>query len=224
ETLEANFPIRYLFRRRRMDSGGPGKYRGGTGLEMAIVAHDAPEGGLQYVISGKGQEHAMTDGLGGGYPGARNRYIWVHNTNEGNASPVMASRLHDFPGKKQDVSWGVFPLKGRDVLYVASNGGGGYLDPFTRDPEAVLNDVRNRIASRKAAREVYGTVISETIVHDVRATLELRERLASRRGNGSASGMSRCVSETLNIRTMPEGARICCRSCAHALAPAGHAW
>ena len=166
----------------------------------------------------------MTDGLGGGYPGARNRYIWVHNTNEENAPPVMASSLHDFPGKKQDVSWGVFPLKGRDVLYVASNGGGGYLDPFTRNPEAVLNDVRNRIASRKAAREVYGTVISEALVHDVRATLELRERLASRRGNGAASGMSPRVSETLNIRTMPEGVRICCRSCAHALAPAGHAW
>lgn len=61
ETLEANFPVRYLFRRRRVDSGGPGKYRGGTGMETAIVPHDAPDGGLHYVISGKGQRHAMTD-------------------------------------------------------------------------------------------------------------------------------------------------------------------
>ena len=33
ETLESSFPIRYLFRRRRINSGGAGKYRGGTGME-----------------------------------------------------------------------------------------------------------------------------------------------------------------------------------------------
>ena len=54
ETLEAQFPIRYLFRRRLKDSGGPGEYRGGVGGEMAIVAHDAPDGGIHYVLSGKG--------------------------------------------------------------------------------------------------------------------------------------------------------------------------
>ena len=54
ETIEATFPVRYLFRRRLQDSGGPGKYRGGAGGEMAIVPHDAPDGGIHYVLSGKG--------------------------------------------------------------------------------------------------------------------------------------------------------------------------
>ena len=31
ETMENAFPLRYLFRRRMIDSGGPGKYRGGLG-------------------------------------------------------------------------------------------------------------------------------------------------------------------------------------------------
>ena len=57
ETVEGSFPVRYLFRRRRVNSGGAGKFRGGTGMELAIVAHDAPDGGLHYVISGKGQKH-----------------------------------------------------------------------------------------------------------------------------------------------------------------------
>jgi N-methylhydantoinase B len=186
ETLESNFPIRYLFRRRRMNSGGPGKYRGGTGLEMAIVPHDSPKGGLHYVISGKGQKHTMTDGLGGGYPGARNRYIWVHNPRDGNAPAVLAGSLDELPGRKEDVSWGVFPLKGQDILYVASNGGGGYLDPLARDPEAVLNDVRNRIVSRKVAREIYGAVVTDELVLDAHATAKLRRSLASGRAKGAA--------------------------------------
>jgi N-methylhydantoinase B len=69
ETIEAQFPIRYLFRRRLKDSGGAGEYRGGAGGEMAIVAHDAPDGGIHYVVSGKGTKFPQSEGLGGGYPG-----------------------------------------------------------------------------------------------------------------------------------------------------------
>jgi N-methylhydantoinase B len=180
ETVESNFPIRYLFRRRRVNSGGAGKYRGGTGMELAIVAHDAPDGGLHYVISGKGQKHAMTDGLAGGFPGSRNRFVWVHSPDNGNLAPKVAGSLDDLEGTKQDVSWGVFPLMGQDVLYVATNGGGGYLDPLTRDPAAVLNDVRDRVVSREAAKSIYGTILDEGSV-DLVATAELRRTMIARR-------------------------------------------
>ena len=56
ETTEAAFPVRYLFRRARPDTGGPGLYRGGNGIEFALTPHDAPEGGIDYVVSGKGTE------------------------------------------------------------------------------------------------------------------------------------------------------------------------
>jgi N-methylhydantoinase B len=180
ETLESNFPIRYLFRRRRLNSGGAGKYRGGTGMELAIVPHDAPDGGLHYVISGKGQKHAMTDGLAGGFPGSRNRFVWVHSPKSGNLAPRMARTFDDLEGAKEDVSWGVFPLMSQDVLYVATNGGGGYLDPLMRDPEAVLNDVRDRVISREAAKSVYGTILVEESV-DLAATAELRRTIIARR-------------------------------------------
>jgi N-methylhydantoinase B len=180
ETLESHLPIRYLFRRRRMNSGGAGKYRGGTGMELAVVPHDAPDGGVHFVISGKGQKHSMTDGLSGGYAGARNRYIWVHSPSGGNDPPEIAASLEDMPGPKQDVSWGVFPLMNQDVLYVATNGGGGYLDPLERDPEAVLVDVRNRTVSREAAKIVYGTVLAGDAV-DTTTTTELRRALVAQR-------------------------------------------
>ncbi|HKG24402.1 MAG TPA: hypothetical protein VKB09_02090, partial [Thermomicrobiales bacterium] len=38
-------------------------------------------------------------------------------------------------------------------------GGGGYGDPFRREPQAVLTDVRNGWVSADAARAEYGVVL-----------------------------------------------------------------
>ncbi len=59
------------------------------------------------------------------------------------------------------MSWGVYPIMGRDGLYVRWNGGGGYGDPAERDPEAVAADVRNGVVSERTSRNVYGVVIDE---------------------------------------------------------------
>jgi N-methylhydantoinase B len=89
-------------------------------------------------------------------------------------------QLEDVRGEKEDVSWGVFPLMNQDVLYVAVNGGGGYLDPLDRDPEAVLRDVRNHVVSQEAARQIYGTVIDGGLIN-LAATKELRGMLYAQR-------------------------------------------
>jgi N-methylhydantoinase B len=70
-------------------------------------------------------------------------------------------------------------------LYVASNGGGGYLDPLQRDPEALVRDVRHRVVSPEAARRVYGTVITEEGDSDAKATAELRRTMIVNRRKGS---------------------------------------
>jgi N-methylhydantoinase B len=97
----------------------------------------------------------------------------------------MAGSLDELEGTKQDVSWGVFPLMNQDVLYVATNGGGGYLDPLERDPEAVLNDVRGRVVSREAAKSIYGTILDEESV-DLAATAELRQTMIAQRKEASS--------------------------------------
>ena len=76
-------------------------------------------------------------------------------------------------------------LSDGEVLYVASNGGGGYLDPLQRDPEALRRDVRHRVVSREAAQRVYGTVITEEGDFDAKATAELRRTMIVNRRKGS---------------------------------------
>ena len=180
ETIESTFPIRYLFRRRMIDSGGAGEYRGGMGMEFAVMQHDSPDGGLDYVVSGKGVDFPMSEGLSGGYPGAPNDYIWVHNNqvvDDGkNIDFHFARSLDELPGEKETVPWGVYPLKGDDCLYIRWNGGGGYGDPLDRDPDAVRRDIVEGVVSAEAARNVYGIVLSGADV-DTAATADRRKAL-----------------------------------------------
>ena len=182
ETVEGAFPVRYLFRRRAPDSGGPGMYRGGTGGEMAIVPHNAPDGGIDYVISGKGARHPMSEGLAGGWPGAPNSYVWVKAPEDGANAPVGgAEGLPSIPGTQERVSWGVYPLKGRDALYVRWNGGGGFGDPLARDPERVRTDVIAGLVGRDSARSIYGVELDGENAVDPAATEAARDAIRKAR-------------------------------------------
>jgi len=62
-----------------------------------------------------------------------------------------------------------------------TNGGGGWGEPLTRDPERVMRDVRNGYVSQAAAKESYGVVVvgdperdPEGLIVDVAATAKLR--------------------------------------------------
>ncbi len=186
ETMEATFPIRYLFRRRMKDSGGAGKYRGGTGGEIAIVPHDSPDGGLNYVISGKGSQFPMSDGLSGGMAGSPNDYVWVHAPTDPHNMDRFGQTLASIPGDKEPISWGVYPLMGNDALYVRWNGGGGVGDPLDRAPEGVLHDVIGGTVSERAAREIYGVVIADRVV-DVAATDAQRKKMRALRIKSEAA-------------------------------------
>ncbi len=186
ETLETIFPLRYLFRRRAPDSGGPGRYRGGVGMEIGLTPHDAPDGGMHYVISGKGSDFPMSEGVAGGYPGAPNAYVWVRNNeadqDERNVESAFAQSIEALPGERERVAWGVYPLMGDDVLHVRWNGGGGYGDPLEREPNSVLDDCRQGVVSRRVAGEVYGVVIDEALsAIDTSATEARRSALRAGR-------------------------------------------
>ena len=180
ETMEAQFPIRYLFRRRLKDSGGPGEYRGGAGGEMAIVAHDAPDGGIHYVLSGKGTKFPQSEGLSGGYPGGVNDYVWVHAPAEMRNADRFAQKLDTIPGESEPISWGVFPLMGDDALYVRWNGGGEIGDPLDRPVAKVLADIETGLISEQAASDVYGVVRKGSVPDEV-ATKSKRAALRQSR-------------------------------------------
>ena len=84
-----------------------------------------------------------------------------------------------WPGtEKQVVTGGVNQaMKPGDALINNSGGGGGWGNPFKRDPQRVLEDVRNEYVSVKSAEKDYGVVIEpKALTVDQKATAALRRK------------------------------------------------
>jgi N-methylhydantoinase B len=89
---------------------------------------------------------------------------------------AFAQSLAMIPGDKEAVSWGVFPLMGRDALYVRWNGGGGIGDSLAREVDRVGQDFTEHTISEEAMAQVYGVVMKAGEV-DIEATTALREKM-----------------------------------------------
>jgi N-methylhydantoinase B len=132
----------------RPDSGGPGRFRGGCGQFTSFSSR----GTQPWYMSGMYDriQHAP-DGLLGGLSGS-----------------AGAFRLSDGrqPNPKE-----LLDLEPGMTVHSALPGGGGYADPFTRAPEAVLQDVLNGYASCQAAERDYGVVIRSTKLPNERVNM-----------------------------------------------------
>ena len=124
----------------RQDSGGAGEYRGGIGAEREY-RFTAPVGALTVCKNAKTERW----GAEGGEAGATHDLVWF---------PDTENEIHE--GTHRD------NFDAGEKILIKAGGGGGYGDPFDRDPEAVRDDVKNGYVSREAARESYGVVITET--------------------------------------------------------------
>jgi N-methylhydantoinase B len=63
------------------------------------------------------------------------------------------------------------------ILFQQAGGGGGYGDPFDRNPEQVAREVKNGIISVYKAKELYGVVLHpETLELDKAGTEALRKK------------------------------------------------
>jgi N-methylhydantoinase B len=66
-------------------------------------------------------------------------------------------------------------MKPGDALVNNSGGGGGWGNPLMRDPQRVLEDVRNEYVSLESAEKDYGVAIEpKTLTIDEKATAVLR--------------------------------------------------
>ena len=141
EILESEFPMRMLRFELIRDSGGPGRFRGGLGIRREYLnLADAR-------FSIRSTKHVVPpNGIAGGHP-ARTGDILINPDREG------AKRL---PTRYAD-----YPLKRNDVFRLDSPGGGGFGDPFAREPQRVLDDVREGMVSREAAEKEYGVVLEK---------------------------------------------------------------
>ncbi|MBI2322607.1 MAG: hydantoinase B/oxoprolinase family protein, partial [Chloroflexi bacterium] len=137
EMAELDFPLRFLRYELRQDSGGPGRFRGGLGVERAFRILAPSTVGTQF-----DRVHLPPRGLAGGRPGAPARLLVER---DGQAVPVPTKAVH-------------FPLRPGDVMRVLTQGGGGYGDPRQRDLALVARDLAEGKISERAAREDYGYV------------------------------------------------------------------
>ena len=154
EIYEAQFPVLYGKQEFRVDTGGPGKYRGGTGVDYQVIVY----GDASYSFRGEGLRYVSSYGVHGGAAGAAGEMTITLPSGETIPAPKYGIRHY------ADAS-----------VTAASPGGGGWGRAFEREPERVLRDVRDGVVSVDTARTVYGVVLSNDLrAIDRSATERLR--------------------------------------------------
>lgn len=191
ESMEAQFPLIFIYRRDTVDSGGPGRWRGGVSAESAIAPYGVDE--LDLRVTTFGSDHSCTEGLAGGLPGAGSNGILVK---EGDGlDAIAAGRVPIRPGDWRG-EWIPLPSKcdltlGRtDVFVAVPHGGGGFGDPLTRDAELVARDVNRGYVSIERARDSYGVVVTDRMQVDAAATEQQRREYRRRRLEGAGAPAS----------------------------------
>jgi N-methylhydantoinase B len=155
ETIEADYPIRIERYGLVPDTGGAGRNRGGLGIvrEYRILADD-----IYFGVRSDKITHPP-HGLFGGCEGAPavNRLSSVGGDRMLPAMPTSALTLHT-----------------GDVYHHVMAGGGGFGDPFTREPARVVDDILDGLVTPGHARTAYGVVVDDRNRLDLAATRALR--------------------------------------------------
>jgi N-methylhydantoinase B len=162
EINEAEVPIEIRRYGLVPDSGGPGKYRGGTALEMEFQLF-AP----QSLVTARNRDRSVFSawGVQGGMGGRVSRF--ARNPETENCIELGSiDVVHCDPG---------------DVILIQGPGAGGYGSPLERSAQLVLTDIRRGIVSEASARDDYGVMLTPDRQVDEAATAKLRGELSRRR-------------------------------------------
>ena len=160
EINEAETPLKILAYSLAMDSGGPGKFRGGlaTSLTFQVFSPNT-------TITARNRDRVRFTpyGIAGGGAGASSEFMLN-------------------PGSAKEVSLGntdVVSVNPGDIVRFTGAGGGGWGSPLERPANRVLIDVRRGFVSVQGAERDYGVVIRDGLV-DNRASEELRAQRAAK--------------------------------------------
>lgn len=158
EMFEQMTPHRVLMHEYLVDSAGPGKFRGGLGVETRYLVGGEE---TQIVTFGDGDVEPAF-GLFGGQDGTLNS-IELEYPDGKKVRPTTKDHVRDVPA---------------GTIYVQqAGGGGGYGSPFDRPAELVAREVKDGIVSVVAAREAYGVAVDPvTFAVDDAATSVLRHK------------------------------------------------
>ena len=159
ELLEYSYPI--IIHRYSLitDSGGAGKFRGGSGTAWEVEPFDRD---MTFITFGEGRRIPAV-----GAAGAISKMV------DAKVGRIEVRRN----GKVETIRKNVIEnLKPGETVTNLNPGGGGYGDPFERPIEKILLDVKNGLVSVTGAREDYGVVITDpkTLAVDMPETKRLR--------------------------------------------------
>jgi N-methylhydantoinase B len=160
EYLEAYFPLRIDLYETIPDSGGAGKNRGGNALRV----------GYRFLEPGEVSIHddrwlTYPWGANGGAPGRRSRKILVRSDGSEQILPSKCDRV---------------VVSENDLLLFETWGGGGWGNPWEREPSVVARDVKRGLVTVEGARR-YGVVLQDSGTIDAPATAALRAELQTQR-------------------------------------------
>ncbi|MET0363672.1 MAG: hydantoinase B/oxoprolinase family protein [Sphingobium sp.] len=161
EFLERYFPLVIERYETVADSGGAGLHRGGNGIIMsyrflekgAIAIHDD-------------RWFVPPWGVNGGAPGARARKILEKPDG---SQTIVGNKVEDLE------------VEANDILHFITWGGGGWGDPFDRDPALIAKEIEQGLVTAEGAK-AYGVVIAADGSVDASATEALRSKLRDERG------------------------------------------
>lgn len=194
EVQELAMPVLYLWRREEIDSGGPGRYRGGLSGSVCVVPHGTSIP-MFCVCSGSGKATTMNPGLAGGYPGNNQLDIIFRGADaRARFADGEIPQTFDEVGGTMDVLGCELEtiISPTDGYFLHWQAGGGYGDPVLREPERVAVDVREMKVSAKAAFDIYGVVIdAESGAADLEATAERRAEIREGRRQSTQDGAAR---------------------------------
>jgi N-methylhydantoinase B len=184
EIQENVYPILYLTRRFLRDSGGPGRYRGGSSCFLSFIPYKTS--GIRWPLV-EDRRLVSSHGIMGGYPGASHHFLVGREID-------VPKAIREGLGNGEEVipKLELLPIitdffQGpRDVFAYTSNAGGGFGDPLNRDSKNVARDVLWRFVSREKAKEIYGVIFKpDTLeVDEVQTKLEREKIRAKRTPNG----------------------------------------
>ena len=159
EVLEQYYPVLFHKYGLREGSGGAGKQRGGFGVNYTVELRRG-EAQASFVM-----DHGRVGPQGalGGGDGGKNT-VTVRRGGQ--------SYTPEHLSKDQDI-----PIQPGDIVAVGTPGGGGFGNPFERDPDAVLQDVRRGYYTVDQALTLFGVVLMGDLSSiDIDATSSARAR------------------------------------------------
>ncbi|SOD72142.1 N-methylhydantoinase B [Jatrophihabitans sp. GAS493] len=186
EDTEARDPLLILYRKEAEDTGGAGRWRGGVGMEVALMTYRA---GYVEIITNAGGQGVTTNqamGVSGGHPSPTAHYKVLKSTNlpellAGGQAPRTVDELSVAETLRLRPKSNGTALASDDVLLLVVSGGGGYGDPLDREPERVVSDVQRGYVSSEAAHLLYGVVVAADGELDAAATAARRIHLLDER-------------------------------------------